>query len=434
MSMPQGAVPEPDDGIKLSTHLFFVLCAGICFGFGIWAWFGELDIVSVATGEAKPASQVKEVQHLEGGIVAAILIREGAKVVQGQPLIELETTRSGADLFELQVRLANLTIESIRHSAEASGAKALDIPEALLKKHPDSVDRTRNLFQTRQRRYKAEIDSQKELITQRHQEVREIKARLQNTRKSLKLLNEQIKISEELLKDQLTNRYNHIELLRDAQLMKSQIDEDKEALTGAEAAFNEAKSRLSQTEIGFREDARKGYGETQREVDELSERLKKFEDSLDRTVLRAPVAGVVKSIHISTIGGVVKPGDTVIDIVPGEDKLIVEAQLPTQDIGYVQVGQEAILKLNSPSLQRFGHVMGKVVRISPDKLIREEDGQPYYKVRIEPERNYFLRKEQRYDVFPGTQIMASIRTGKRSVVEYLLDPFLGSFNEAMRER
>ena len=434
MQMKDGAPPEPDDGIRLSTHIFFILCAGICFGFGIWAWFGELDIVSVATGEAKPASQVKEVQHLEGGIVAAILVREGASVEAGQPLVELETTRSGADLHELQVRLSNLTIESIRHQAEASDATLLKIPDDLAKRYPDAVERTRNLFETRLKRYRTEVDSQKELITQRRQEMREIKARSGNTRKSLKLLKEQIDISEELLKDQLTNRYNHIELLREAQQLKSQLDEDKEGLTGARAAYNEAKSRLEQAQIAFREDARNGLDETKREIDELSERMKKFEDSLDRTVLRAPVPGVVKSIHISTIGGVVKPGDTVVDIVPGEDKLIVEAQLPTQDIGYVQIGQEAILKLNSPSLQRFGHVVGKVVHISADKLIREEDGQPYYKVRIEPERNYFLREEQRYDVFPGTQIMASIRTGTRTVVEYLLDPFLGSFQEAMRER
>jgi adhesin transport system membrane fusion protein len=434
MSMQQGGMPDPDDGIRISTHIFFFLCAAVCFGFGIWAWFGELDIVSVATGEAKPASQVKEVQHLEGGIVAAILVREGAKVEAGQPLVELETTRSGADLNELQIRMANLTIEAIRHQAEANGERSLRIPEALSAQHPNSVQRTRNLFKTRGKRYEAEITSQRELITQRRQEVREIKVRLGNTRKSLKLLNEQVAISDELLKDKLTNRYNHIELLRDAQKMTSQIDEDKEGFTGAQAASNEAKSRLEQTEIAFREDARNSFGKTQREADELSERLKKFQDSLERTVLRAPVAGLVKSIHVSTIGGVVKPGDTVIDIVPGEDKLIVEAQLPTQDIGYVQVGQEAILKLNSPSLQRFGHVIGKVIQISPDKLIREEDGQPYYKVRIEPERSYFLREDQRYDVFPGTQIMASIRTGKRTVVEYLLDPFLGSFKEALRER
>ena len=434
MSMQLGGMPDPDDGIKLSTHIFFFLCAGVCCGFGIWAWFGELDIVSVAIGEAKPASQVKEIQHLEGGIVAAILVREGAKVEAGQPLVELETTRSGADLHELQVRMANLTIEVIRHQAEASGKKTLEIPKALTDRHSDSVQRTRKLFKTRRKRYEAEISSQRELITQRRQEVREIKARLGNTRKSLKLLNEQVAISEELLKDKLTNRYNHIELLRDSQQMTSQIDEDTEGFLGAQAALSEAKSRLEQTQIAFREDARSSFGETQREIDELSERQKKFQDSLERAVLRAPVGGLVKSIHVSTIGGVIKPGDTVIDIVPGEDKLIVEAELPTQDIGYVQVGQEAILKLNSPSLQRFGHVIGKVIQISPDKLIREEDGQPYYKVRIEPERSYFLREKQRYDVFPGTQIMASIRTGKRTVIEYLLDPFLGSFKEAMRER
>ncbi|PPR56778.1 MAG: Type I secretion system membrane fusion protein PrsE [Alphaproteobacteria bacterium MarineAlpha4_Bin2] len=434
MSIEHGPMAEPEDGIRLSTHIFFFLCVGLCVGFGVWAWFGELDIVSVAIGEAKPSSQVKEIQHLEGGIVAAILVREGAKVEAGEALIELEATRSGADLLELKVRLSNLRIEVIRHLAEANAKKTLNIPADLEEKYPKAVDRLQKLFDTRRKRYLAEISSQKQLVTQRRQEVREIKARIANSRKSLDLLEEKIAISEELLKDQLTNRYNHIELLQEAQQIKSQIDEGEPGLKGAQAAYKESLSRLEQTEVAFREDARAALDESQSEIDELSERLKKFEDNLERTVLRAPVSGIVKSIHISTIGGVVKPGDTVVDVVPGEDKLIVEAQLPTEDIGYVQIGQEAILKLNAPSLQRFGHVMGKVVHISADKLIREEDGQPYYKVRIEPGRSYFLREEQRYDIFPGTQIMASIRTGTRSVIEYLLDPFLGDFQEAMRER
>ena len=165
----------------------------------VWAWFGELDIVSVATGEAKPASQVKEVQHLEGGIVAAILVREGASVEAGQPLVELETTRSGADLHELQVRLSNLTIESIRHQAEASDATLLKIPDDLAKRYPDAVERTRNLFETRLKRYRTEVDSQKELITQR-QEMREIKARSGNTRKSLKLLKNKSILAKSCLK------------------------------------------------------------------------------------------------------------------------------------------------------------------------------------------------------------------------------------------
>lgn len=435
MSISQGpSLPPPDDGISKSTHIFLGLCAGLCIGFGAWAWYGELDIVSVATGEAKPATQVKHVQHLEGGIVAAILTREGARVEAGEALIELETTRSGADLHELQARLANLTVEAIRHHAEASGSVKLVIPEALESRHKDLVERARNMLETRLQRYRQEMESQRELITQRQQEVREVRARIENTQKSLKLLDEQIRISEDLLKDQLTNRYNHLQLLRERQQMKTQIAESEEGLKGAEAAYNEARSRLEQIQIAFREDARKGYGEAKREIDELSQRLAKFKDSLERTVLRAPVSGVVKTIHVATIGGVVKPGDTVVDLVPGEDRLIVEAQLPTHDVGYVQIGQEALLKLNSPSLQRFGHVMGKVVQISPDKLVREEDGMPYYRVRIEPERTYFSHKDQRYDIYPGTQIMASIRTGTRSVVEYLFDPYLSSFKEAMHER
>ena len=139
------------------------------------------------------------------------------------------------------------------------------------------------------------------MITQRRQAVREIKVRIGNTRKSLKLLDEKIKISEELLKDQLTNRYNHIELLQESQQLKSQIGEGLESLKGAEAAYKESLSRLEQTKAAFGEDARTALDETQREIDELSERLKKFKDNLERTVLRAPVSGIVKSIHISTI-------------------------------------------------------------------------------------------------------------------------------------
>ena len=172
---------------------------------------------------------------------------------------------------------------------------------------------------------------------------------------------------------------------------------------------------------------------SRREFDELSQRIRKFEDSLKRTVVRAPVDGVVKEVLVSTVGGVLQPGDTVAELVPVGDRLIVEAELPIQDIGYVQVGQHAIIKLNSPDLVRFGKLDGTVVRISPDKLVRD-DGQPYYRVRIDTERNYFERDNLRYELFPGTQVVASIQTGKRTVVEYLLDPFIGSISEAMRER
>ncbi len=426
-------LPPPDDGVGRATQAFFLLFLAMCLGFGIWAWNAELDIVSVAAGEVKPSSEVKKVQHFEGGIVKRILVEEGDMVRRGEPLVILESTLRGADVEELRVRLAALRIEVLRREAEAAGAKNLQLPPGLVSGHEDLARRARVLFETRRNRYEAEVESQKELIAQRRQRVREIQVRIANTRRSLKLLEEQIAISEELMKDQLTNRYNHLQLLREKSSLQSRLDEDREALQGARAALQEAKARLVQIRHAFREEAREALAKVQRDMDELSQRLRKYEDSLKRTVLRAPVDGVVKNVLVSTVGGVVKAGDTVVELVPADDRLVVEAQLPTQDIGYVRVGQPAIIKLNSRALARFGRLEGRVVRISPDKLIRA-DGLPYYRVRIAPEKTYFEHGDQKYELFPGTQVIASIRTGRRTVAEYLLGPLVGSMGEAMRER
>ena len=404
-----------------------------CVGFAAWATYSKLDIVSVANGEVKPSSQVKKVQHFEGGIISEILIEDGDVVKSGQPLVILEATRRGADVDELRVRLTSLRIGMAREEAEAMVLDKLVVPGELARKNPELVKRAKTFSQTRLNRYRSEKMSQKELIIQRQQGVREIEVRIANTRNSLKLLNEQIKISDELMKDQLTNRYNHIQLLRERSDMRSRLGEDGEGLHGARAGFKEAKTRLEQLRHAFQERAREDLAKSRREFDELSQRIRKFEDSLKRTVVRAPVDGVVKEVLVSTVGGVLQPGDTVAELVPVGDRLIIEAELPIQDIGYVQVGQHAIIKLNSPDLVRFGKLDGTVVRISPDKLVRD-DGQPYYRVRIDTERNYFERDNLRYELFPGTQVVASIQTGKRTVVEYLLDPFIASISEAMRER
>ncbi|MEQ8192993.1 MAG: HlyD family efflux transporter periplasmic adaptor subunit, partial [Rhodospirillales bacterium] len=153
----------------------------------------------------------------------------------------------------------------------------------------------------------------------------------------------------------------------------------------------------------------------------------------NRTVLRSPVDGVVKTLYVTTIGGVLKAGSTVVDIVPAGDRLIVEAKLPTQDIGYVRRGQQAQVKLASIDAMRFGNLPGKVVNVSPDTLVTKE-GLPFYKVRIETEGDHFQRGDLRYQLYPGMQVMTNIQTGQRTVLEYLLDPFLRSFDEAMLER
>jgi adhesin transport system membrane fusion protein len=426
-------IQGPPDRIRAHTHLFlFVLVAG-CLAFAAWAHVGTLDIVSVAMGEVTPSGQVKRVQHLEGGIVRKIHVRAGDRVTRDQPLVALEATVDEANVKELSMRLASLGTEIVRLTAEANGRGKVSYPAELRKRHPKLIDKARKLFTTRHETYLSQIAGQSQQIEQRENEIAEVRARVRNARNSLKLLREKIKISEGLLEEELTNRFKHLDLLREASSLKSRIDEDTANVRRAQAAKREAKQRLQQIKLARKSDARERLEKTVRERDELTERSRKFEDSLSRTVVRAPVEGIVKQLHVHTVGGVVKPGDLLAELVPVEDKLVIHAQLPIQDVGYVEIGQPAKIRLASADQMRLGSIDGRVVHISPDSTVRD-DGQGYYKIHIATKRRHFERGQARYQLLPGVRVVASIQTGERTLVEYLLDPFLGSASDALRER
>ena len=421
------------ENVSPATHLFFLLCVALCVAFGAWAYIGKLDVVSMAQGEVIPSSQVKNVQHLEGGIVRAILVKEGDLVAQGQPLVELESTSSGADVGELEINLTSLRAEIARLDAEATGKSKPVFDKDLVARYPDLVRYAIGLFNTRKKLKRSQVISQNEIIIQRQQNIREITTRIKNQRDSLKLQDEQVAISVELLEQDLTNRYNHLDLLKEASRLKGRIEEDKAALQGAKSGLKEARSKLESIRGTFDEEVRKELETKRRTFNELTQRLRKFADSLLRTVVRSPVNGVVKTLYVVTIGGVLKPGSNVADIVPAGDRLIIEAKLMPQDIGFVSPGQAAKIRLASSDAMRFGAIEGNVTTVSPDTLLTPE-GTPYYRVRIETEQDHFRRGDVIYRLFPGMQVTASILTGQRAVYEYLLGPFLSSMGTAMQER
>ncbi len=415
------------------THWLLALCVATCLAFFIWASFFTLDIVSLASGEVIPSSQIKSVQHLEGGIIRKILISEGEQVKRNQELIVLEPTQSGADVGEIRVRLLSLRYEIVRLEAEVNGADSPSFKDDLLSKNPKMVEQTLARFISRKNSLQSRIDSQAETIAQRDQEIKEITTRIKNLNQNLALMREQISISEELLKEDLTNRYNHLDLLKEASGIQGRVEEDSSALHRARSALKEAEANMDGIVTAFREESGKQLEEARLSFSELRQREQKFDDNLARTILRSPVDGVIKTLHITTVGGVLRPGQTVVDVVPVDDRLIVEAKLQTQDIGYVKAGQSASIKLTSVDALRFGGINGTVTNVSPDTLITEQ-GNPYYKVRIETARDRFQRGELQYRLFPGMQVMASIRTGNRTVIEYLTDPFLNTMSGALGER
>ena len=225
-----------------APHMFFLLCIAMCAAVGAWAYWGKLDVVSMAMGEVVPFSQIKTVQHLEGGIVSEILVREGEPVKKDQPIVVLEATASGADVGELQINVTALRVEIARLEAEATGAEEPDFAADLVANRVDLVAQAMDFFKARRNSLRSRFARQNESIAQRKQDIREITARIKNQKSSLKLLDEQIAISEELLKDKLTNRYIHLDLLKDASRLKGRIEEDNVALKRSHAALKEARA------------------------------------------------------------------------------------------------------------------------------------------------------------------------------------------------
>ena len=419
--------------VKPQTHIFFITLIGFLAAFVAWSLIGRLDVVSFAKGEVVPSTQVKTVQHLEGGIVSQIKVREGDRVKVGQPLVVLESTASGADVDELAVRISALTADVARLSADMVGVNLIKFPEGFVEKNPELTDQAQSLFDSRRRQLKNDMDVQQSLINQRKREGDEINARRSNTREKAKLLNEQVQISEGLLKEDLTNRMLHLNLLKEAANLKGKLSEDKAAMARVQAAIQQETLNLDAIVGRFRVEARQTLDEKRRSLLELTNRSRKYADSYNRSVLVSPVDGVVMTLHVVTLGGVIQPGGKVADIVPIGDSLVIEAKLPPNDVGYVHPGQTARVTLASRDGSRFSHLEGTVIHISPD-TVEAADGATFYKVRIKTQSDVFKTKGETYRLVPGVQVMCSIVTGSRSVLEYILSPYMGSFEMALQER
>ncbi len=415
-----------------ASRLFVNICAVGMVAFFVWAAIGALEVVSVATGEVIPSTQIKSVQHLEGGIVSEILVRDGDTVKLDQPLVVLEAVSSGADVGELTLHIAGIQADIARLEAEQTGAAEPVYPPALKASHPDLVAQSATMFHSRRERFHTDLRAQQEQITQRVQAVKEIMARIRNSKSSLVLVDEQVHISEEMLKEQLSNRLTHLSLLKQKSDLQSRIDEDNAGLLRLQSAEKEAQSQLESITQGYMGEVHDQLDKARRDWDELTARMGKYSDNLARTVLRSPVDGVVKTVYVTTRGGVVQAGKTVVDIVPADDRLVIEAKLPIYDVGYIRPGQKAWVRLASSDGARFGNLAGAVVNVSPDSIVTEEGA--FYRVRIETDSDRFRHEATEYRLVPGIQVQISIITGQRTVLDYLIDPLRGYSSQALRER
>ena len=400
-------VTNLNDKYKRNTSLLFYCFSIFISVLMVWSFIFQVDIVSNAEGQIIPVGEVKTIQHLEGGIIETILVKESEVVEKDQPLVVLAATASEVDVEELQVRVDSQIIKSIRLEAEINNFDVPIFPTRLRNERDKIVNKSMELYLSRKNNFEGNI--------------KEIDAQIDKSQIDVDILIRQAGMSETLMEEGVTSEFAHLNILKELNTAKGSL----EALIEKRENFKNA----------FVEDAQNELQLAQRELSQSEETMKKLEDNLSRTTIVAPVDGVVKNLFFVTEGGVIKPGGAILDIVPTKDSLIVEAKLPNSDIGFVKPGQSAVIKLSSADSVNFGQINGTVFQISPDTEEDENDKRiVFYKILIETEQSYFQSKDKIYQLVPGVKVLASIHIGERTVANYLLSPFIGSMGQSFQER
>ena len=403
--------------------------------FFIWAYFAKIDEITIGEGKVIPSSQVQVIQNLEGGIVLDIPVKVGDLVAKNQVVMKLDPTRFSSSLGETQSKHDALLAKVTRLEAESTG-HAFDAPEALVKSNAQVVNEERTLMNTRRQEIDTAMIVLRQQAEQRSQELSEKKARYQQLQYSYELVNSELKISKPLA---LQGAMSDVEILRlERQLndVKGEMDAARLAIPRLEQAINEARSKMTASIAKFRSDAAADLNLARAELAGTSATSVAAEDRLARTEVRSPVAGIIKQLKVATVGGVIQPGMELMEIVPLEDSLLVETKIRPSDVGFVRPGQAAVVKVTAYDFSIYGGLDAVVENITADTITTEKTEKPesFYIVRVRTTSNKFSASKKNLPIMPGMVATVHIRTGQKTILNYLMKPIMKAKYDAMRER
>lgn len=415
--------------------LFWVMLTFIGLSL-FWMSVAKLDEVTSGNGVVIPTGKIQVVQNLEGGIVEEILVQEGDIVAQGQPLILIDDTGFASSFEEKQQRLWYLRASIARLQALIQ-EQPLALPEDLATSAPEVLDQALDLYTSRKQELASAQDVLKRQVDQRQQDFADAQQRKAQTREAYQLAQQELGMTAPLEKEGVISKVELLRLQREVSELKGQMDTASLAVPSAEAALEEAKSRLEESTLRFQNEARAELAEYQGELDRLQEVLKAEGDKVARATVRAPVRGEVKQMLVNTLGQVIQPGMDLIELVPLDETLLVEAKIRPNDIAFLRPGQKATVKISAYDFAIYGGLPAHLVRISPDTIIEETGpfrGEPFYKIQVRTERNYLGEEDDPLPIIPGMVGAVDILTGKKTVLDYMLKPLNKAREKALRER
>ena len=408
-------------------------------GFGAWATIAHLDSAVVAPGKVTVASKRKVVQHLEGGVIQRLAARDGDHVQEGDVLIEFDPTRVKTRLAIARTSYLSTLAAEARLTAERDGQTTIAFPQELLDEAGRSTEiaevvaAQRRLFETRKKEFDGQIDILNTRVQRLNEEVKGFTAERAAAERQLVMAREELRILEDLYRKQHTTRNRVLAANREVYQLEGMIGRLTSSIAGAEKEIGETTLNIAQTRNRSMTEVATELKTTQSRVLELREQHLASQGELERTILRSPVRGTVFGSQVHTVGGVARPGETLLEVVPENDELIVEVRLRPQDVDAVAVGQATEVRFMAFKQRTTPSVEGRLAFVSADTLIDPRDPTPYYIANIEVPAAE-LKKLGQARLQPGMPCEVMIKTGQRTALAYLTQPLVESFNRAWRER
>ncbi len=401
--------------------------------FVLWAHFTVLDEVTRGMGSVIPSQKVQMIQNLEGGILQEISVQENQIVNKGDILIRIDNALAASQYRDAFTKATEHEAAIFRLNTEIDGKSKMVFSEQFKDADPQVLKDQQSIFEARQQQLQAELNVLRSQYSQKQQEIKEMQSRKAQLERSLGLAQQQSDMAKPLVDQGVYPRVDYLALERDISSLQGDIDALRLAIPRIRQAANEASRRIEQRRAEVKAQALDEMNSRRGELKSLQQIMSAGEDRVTRTDVRSPVRGTIKQINLNTLGGVVRPGESILEIVPLDDTLLIEARIRPADIAFLHPGQKAMIKITAYDFSIFGGLQGVLEAISAD-TIEDDNGESFYKVKLRTQNNAITYRGEELPIMPGMTASIDILTGKKSVLAYLLKPILRAKQNALRER
>ncbi len=415
---------------KASNVMLWSITAMIVL-FILWANFARIEELTRGQGQVVPTKEIQTVQSLEGGLLRELLVGQGDRVTKGQVLMRLSDVMFSSEERGAEAKADSLKLKIARLEAEAAGKDFVPSDE-LLKKVPDIAQNEQALYRSRQQELKNAISILEDKLRTVKADIDEAQAQINRLSSSRGSLQQELNITRDMVVKKAVSKLEQLRLEREVNDIGGQINAQQERIAGLRADLSATEKQKNDQSDRFRSQALTELSDVKTQNAQLGESLKSIGDRVSRTELRAPVDGVVNNIAVRTIGGVIEPAQKLIEIVPVDSELKIIAKVSPNNIAFLRVGQKVKVKITAYDAQRYGSLEGELVRIGASS-VTDREGNVFFEIEVRTDKNHLGTAEAPLPVTPGMVADTEVVTGKRTIMEYVLKPFLKARDRALRE-